>query len=202
MVRRPVISVPRTVEIYKEMLWARRELYSDHDFFLMPAAWEKVCEENIRWRIKLYPSDPKMPVKRKAGIVVFNGSLTLTADQRLFDDANKGCQISNFILAHELGHVALGHHDTGAVIKNFQLFDGPTGLSNLPPTVEELEANYAAAFFQCGAALLDLRRGVLDLARSAACDVSYVRHARSAVLLEPFQRELNKHSKANPRVVL
>ncbi|MDG3040161.1 ImmA/IrrE family metallo-endopeptidase [Roseicyclus marinus] len=202
MARRPIISIPRTAQIYQEMLWARRELYKDHQFFVMTEAWEKICEENDDWQIRAYHSDPSVPVKHKAGVVFFNGRMTLTTDQRLLDDAEKGCRISNFILAHELGHVALGHHATGAVVKNFQLFDGPTGLSNLPPTVEELEANYAAAFFQCGAALSDLRWGVLDLARRAASDVTYVKHARSAVLLPGFQVALDKLSTPNPRVVL
>jgi len=40
--------------------------------------------------------------------------MTLSVDQRLMAEARKGCSLSNFILAHEFAHLALGHHARSA----------------------------------------------------------------------------------------
>jgi hypothetical protein len=75
-------------------------------------------------------------------------------------------------------------------------------MANTPPTLEELEANYAAVFFQCGIALADPRWNPLNLARRAFSDPYYVDKAQTIVQLEVFQREF-RSTKANlKRVIL
>jgi len=148
----PDIATSRMVEIYDEMLSCRRMYCADDEFFLMPDVWEYLCEEDPSWSIKLYRSRETESFKCKAGIVVLGNMLRLTADEQLFVQARAGCNLMNFILAHELGHVALGHHDRNAVTKNFQLSSRRKDMAIIPPTQEELEANFAAIFFS--AALL------------------------------------------------
>ena len=202
MTRRPTLSLSRAAEIWREMLWFRRELYADTDFFRMTAVWEALCNELPFWSMRTYRSNQLEDYKRKAGVVAVGDHVTLTVDERLWENAGNGCKLSNFILAHELGHLALNHHARSAVIKNFQLFSGPNGMSNLPPTAEELEANYAAVFFQCGVALEDKRRDSLHLADRAFSDVTYVRKAQKAVRLEAFELELRRQRERIARVVL
>lgn len=184
------------------MLWFRRELYADHDFFKMPEVWETLCEDIEHWSINTYKSNQLEDYKRKAGVIAFGDRVTLTADEKLLENAWKGCKLSNFILAHELGHLALNHHARSAVTKNFQLFAGPNGMSNIPPTVEELETNFAAVFFQCGSTLEDARWTALQLANRAFSDVNYVKKAQAMVRLEVFKRELWLKRQAHPRVIL
>jgi hypothetical protein len=87
-------------------------------------------------------------------------------------------------------------------MKNFQLFSGPNGMSNIPPTQEELEANYAAVFFQCGVGLQDARWSATRLADRATSDVEYVKKAQARDRLDVFQRELNRPRPKRERVVL
>tara|TARA_Y100000815_G_scaffold20470_1_gene17498 strand:- start:157 stop:738 length:582 start_codon:yes stop_codon:yes gene_type:complete len=193
------------VEIYREVIWVRRELYSDGDFFKVPDAWEKICEGNNKWRTQTYRTEKVEDYKRKAGIVVLDDFVTLSVDDRLMENARKGCKLSNYILAHEIGHLVLDHHAQNAVIKNFQLFSGPNGMSNMPPTKEEMEANIAAVFFQCGVALEDSALEALPLAHRACTDVGYVKRAQRIVQLDVFQKELWRQDscyKRYERVVL
>ncbi|PZQ99719.1 MAG: hypothetical protein DI533_03450 [Cereibacter sphaeroides] len=202
MKNRPVLTTSRAVRIFEEMIDCRRDYCADNQFFRMSDVWAYLCDEDGRWSINTFRSEETEDFKRRAGVIAFGDRVTLTADERLMENAAQGCKLSNFILAHELGHVALGHHAKSATTKNFQLFAGPNGMSNLPPTLEELEANYAAVFFQCGVALLDIRWDPIRLAHRAFSDVNYVRKAQSIVRLEVFQRELRLHKPTYPRVVL
>lgn len=159
-----VLTTKRAVAIFEEMISIRRDYCADSEFFRMDRFWEDVSDEHGNWSIKAYCSSETEDFKRKAGVIEFDGRVTLTVDKRLMENASQGCKLSNFILAHEAGHLGLGHHAKSAVTKNFQLFAGPSGMSNLPPTLEELEANYAATFLQCGVALLDPKWGPVQLA--------------------------------------
>ncbi len=207
MSRRPKISLARAVDIYEEMVGCRRMMYDDQEFFKMSDVLEALCDcekdgsEDI-WRIKTFKTNLTEDYRRKVGVIKFEGSVTLSMDQRFWEKARKGCALCNFTLAHEIGHLGLEHHDTNAKIMNFQLFKGPKGYSNLPPTTEELEANYAAAFFQCGVALVDDTWFPRQLAKRAYSDVSYVEKAQRMVRLPEFQRILNCPKRQNPRVVL
>lgn len=202
MSKRPILTTARAVESFKEMLAFRRDFCADNQFFRMSDVWDYFCDTTEDWKINTYRSRESEDHKRKAGVVSLGHSVTLTVDERLMELARQGCKLSNFILAHEIGHLGLDHHATGAVTKNFQLFAASFGMSNLPPTLEELEANYAAVFFQCGVALFDERLSALHLANRAWSDVEYVRKAQAVVRLEVFKRELALPNPVYPRIVL
>ena len=196
----PVISVARAASIFEEMLSVRRFFCpADHDFFKMSDFWEDLCDEQGNWSVKTYKSKESNDLSRKAGVSAFAGRVTLTLDERLLENARSGCNFSNYVLAHEVGHVALQHFD--ARTKNFEL-SGPDGTWNLPASLEELEANLAAVFLQCGVALLDPRWGPLELANRAFSDENYVRKAQKYVRLEAFQGLLTRPKPKFDRVVL
>ena len=190
MKRKPFLTTARVVQIFDEMLAYRRGFCADNEFVRMHEVWEELCVEGSDWKIRKYRDKKTENFKPKAGVVQFGHSVTLSVDERLFQDAAKGGGLSNYILAHELGHIALDHHASSKVVKNFQLFSGPGGMSIRPPTLEEEEVDYAAVFFQCGQALFDKRLDAVQLARKAFTDVSVVRKAQKIVGLEVFQREL------------
>jgi hypothetical protein len=200
--RKLTLSPLRAAEIFKEMVECRRIYGADTDFFRMADVWEWLCEDGD-CSIKTYRSVEVEDYQRKAGVISFDGKSILTVDERLMENARKGCLLSNYMLAHELGHLALNHHARGAVIKNFQLFSGPDGMMcNAPPTVEELEANIAAVFFQCGIALMDPRWEAINLARRAFSDIHYVKIAQKIVKGEEFLRELKRQMPKRQRVIL
>jgi hypothetical protein len=202
MKRTPFLSTTQVASAFKEMVSCRRLNFGDNEYFRMTDVWRDLSDEEGRWSVKAYQSKETEDYKRKAGVIAFADRVTLIVDEKLWANADRGCKLSNFILAHELGHVALDHHARSMVIKNFQLFAGPSGMSNLPPTPEELEANLAAVFFQCGVALMDPKLDPVQLAHRAFSDVYYVKKAQRIVQLEVFQRELQKLKTNYPRVVL
>lgn len=192
---------PRAVEVFRILVGCRRSFCADNDFFRMDRFWESLCDDEGQWSIKTYRSKETEDFKRKAGIIAFAGRVTLSVDERLMENARRGCKLSNFILAHEAGHLALDHHARGAVIKNFQLFSDSSGMSNVPPSLEELEANYAAVFLQCGVALMDPRWDPVQLAHRAFTDVYYVKKAKRLVQLAAFRNELARQMGKFERVV-
>jgi hypothetical protein len=199
----PSISTTRAAEIYKEVLAYRRIYCADTEFFRMTDFWDWMCSGSGDWSVKLFESNLGDDYKKKAGVVAFGNLVTLTVDRELWDRASQRCRLANFILAHEIGHLALDHHAKNAVTKHFQLFLGPRGMSNIPPTLEEMEANLAAVFLQCGVALENVRWDALDLANRACCDIEYVKRAQRFVRLDVFQKELKRMSITRyPRVVL
>jgi len=202
MTRKPTLSTTRAAEIWRDTLWCRRELYSDQSFFKMTEVWETLCTDIKPWRLKTYRSNQLEDFKRKAGLTVLGDYVTLTVDERLWKNAERGSKLCNFILSHEFGHLALDHHSSCAGTLNFQLFSGPTGMSNSPPTIEELEANFAAVFFQCGVALMDSRMDPIELAHRAFSDVTYVKKAQRIVQLDVFKEAVLRLKSARRRVVL
>ncbi|OIP85384.1 MAG: hypothetical protein AUK37_04260 [Rhodobacterales bacterium CG2_30_65_12] len=200
MKRKPFISTPRAVEVYREMLWWRRELFDDGEFFKVPDAWEAMCEGINTWKTYTYRGLERF--KPKAAMIVFGESAKLCIDERLLDDARKGGKLTNSILAHEIAHLALDHHANSATKKNFQLSAGTKGMSIRPPNSEEFEANLAGVFFQCGVALQDKRLTKLELAHRAFADVELVGLAQQYVQLDIFQRELWHQRTRYERVVL
>jgi len=168
----------------------------------MDQFWKDLTEDDANWSIRTYNSGSRADYELRAGVIAFGDRAILCADGKLLDLAGKGQWMANFVLAHEAAHVGLGHYERSAVVKNFQLFSGRNGLMNLPPTVEELEANYGAAFLQCGTALFDESMSALELARRASSDVRYVEKAQRILRLEPFRRELWRQSRSKGRVIL
>jgi len=197
------LSTRRAAEIYKESLWLRRQLYSDAQTFKVTDAWKEISDGNPKWKTKLHRTKNIEDYELRASLVVLGDFVTLTADERLIEKADRGCKMSNFTLAHEIGgHLNLDHHRNSATLKHFQLFSNERGLCNIPPTLEELEANYGGVFFQCGAALERKDLTAIELANRFNTDVSYARKAQSIVQLEVFQKALNETTKSYPRIVL
>jgi hypothetical protein len=201
MADRPKLTTARTVAIFETMLSYRRIYCADSEFFNMADFWEDLCEGNERFLIKRYRSNSEDSM-RKARVVALDDRVTLTVDEKLLTDARQGSPLSNYILAHEFGHLALDHHAKQAVTKHFDLKDRGLDFAIVPPTVEELEATYTGVFLQCGSALADIRREARDLARRAKTDVYLTQKLQKMVQLDVFQRELNRPKTVYPRVVL
>ncbi|WP_432450626.1 hypothetical protein [Aliiroseovarius marinus] len=191
------------------MIELRRLFCSDDSYFRMSQVWDWLVgddEENVdgyeTTTVKWYKTQTRDPVKDSAGVVAFDGRSTLVAPEWMREEAENGGMFANFTLAHEFAHLALDHHARGAVVKNFQLFSGEFGNANIPPTVEELEANYAAVFFQCGVALLDPNIEATELAKRASSDDYLVKKLKKMCALEIFQTELSALNGRVERVIL
>jgi hypothetical protein len=172
--RRLTFTTARAAEVFHEMISVRRIFCADTEFFRMTDFWKHVCGDTDGWSIRTYRPTAAKEFKRKAGVLAFDGRVTLTVEERLWREAEDGCHFSNFILAHELGHIALEHHAGNAKTKHFRLTANSWDMANIPPTLEELETNFAAVFLQCGVALFDKRWSALDLARRAFSGVDWL----------------------------
>ncbi len=199
---RPSLSTSRAVVIFKGSLECRREYCADIEFFKMPAFLEWLCGDEADWSVKTFSLAPDEQVKRKASVIALDHRVKIRVSEKLMEDARGGCSFSNFILAHEIGHLIADHHFNSAANMNFQLSPGRNGMSNIPPTLRELEANFAAVFLQCGSALLDHRLNAVDLALRAHSDVNSVRKAQRIVRLDVFQKELHRLKPARERAVM
>lgn len=198
----PTISLKRAVEVFRAMLSLRRDLLADGTFVRAIDIWEELSEDDPKWKTKLVRSGKGEDYARRLGIVAFGDFVTLIIDEFLWQKAKSGCMFTNFLVAHELTHLGLDHHARNAVTKNYQIYSGPNGMCNIPPTAEEYETNLGAVFFQCGMALFDESLSDLELARRSFSDPNYVKKARRMVRLEAFQNELNRPRPQYPRVVL
>ncbi len=197
--KRPAVTTTRMAEIYIEMVFLRREYMEychehsgDTLFFKMSDFWNWLCEGSSEFKIKKYRSDQTKDFSRRASIVALGNWMTLTVDERLFAKAADGDKFANYILAHEFGHLALGHSEISATKRNYLMSESARGMANIPATVEELEANLAAPFFQCGKLLEDARWDAVHLANRAFSDVYSVERAQKFVRLEIFQREVRR----------
>ncbi|NVO56447.1 hypothetical protein HW561_11675 [Rhodobacteraceae bacterium B1Z28] len=198
------LTTPEAVSLFREMIGYRRHYCEDTEFFRMTDFWNWLADGDGdgEVKIKTYRTENEEDYKRKAGVVAFGERATLVVDEKLLENADTGCKLSNYMLAHEFAHLALDHHAQGAVVKNFKLYSTASGNANVPPTKEEYEANLAAVFFQCGIALLDPKLDALSLAHRANSDVSYVKKAVRMCRLEVFRDELKRQSYGIERVVL
>ena len=204
MAKKQSLTTPEAVSLFREMVAYRRLCYEDTEFFRMTDVWNWLADGDGAGEvtIKTYRTENAEDYKCKAGVVAFGECATLVVDEKLLKNANSGCKLSNYMLAHEFAHLALDHHTQGAVVKNFKLYSTANGNANIPPTKEEYEANLAAVFFQCGPALLDLQWDALTLANQANSDVYYVKKAVRMCRLEVFRDELKRQSYGIERVVL
>lgn len=198
----PFLSTQRAAEIFRKMHQIRRVYARDDQFFKMSDVWSSLADQDGVVKIKTFRDLSKHPAELKAGVVEFDGRVTLVADKRVLELASKGEMFSNFKLAHELAHLGLDHHAKAAFVKNFQLYDAGSGLANVPPTQEELEANYGAVFFQCGMALLDESTDSIKIIRRAYSDVTYTKKACRICRLDIFREELDRLSLKRPRKIL
>lgn len=196
------LTTPEAVSLFREMIGYRRIYCEDTKFFRMTDVWNWLADSEGEVKIKTYRTENAEDYKRKAGVVAFGKRSTLVVDKKLLENADDGCKLSNFMLAHEFAHLALDHHAQGAVVKNFQLFATASGSANIPPTKEEYEANLAAVFFQCGVALLNPTLDPLTLAHRAHSDVTEVKKATRMCRLDVFRDELKRQTYGVKRVVL
>ena len=203
MSRRLSLSTNRAAEIYHESLWLRRELCSDSQSFKMTDAWGEIYNQNPTWKTKILPVDQENDHELKANILVFDDHVTLRADEILFEKADRGCKIANFIFAHEIGgHLNLDHHKNSSKLKHFQLFSNGSQMCNLPPNLEEVEANFGGVFLQAGIALERTDLSALDIANRFYTDVLYVEKAQKMVRLDVFKRALHTRRNKYQRVIL
>lgn len=206
----PSISLFRLADIYEKLISVRREyqfIADAQDFFRMTDFWEWLCDGDGGFAINRFNSSRAEP-PMKAAVVAFDHKVTLTIHDQIWSQASEGCRQSNFVLAHEFAHLALEHHARQAVSKNFMLYSGPNGNCNRPPTIEELEANYAAVIFQCGAGLANPAWPPLDLAKRALSDISLVKKLAPIVRSDHFRLILDRRrserlrQQSHPRVIL
>lgn len=184
------------------MVSLRRIYCEDSEFFRMNEVWEWLADGDDGIKINKYRAGNKENYKRKAGVVALDDKFTLSVDEVLWKNAQNGGLLENYMLAHEFAHLGHDHHAKGAVTKNFQLYDSPFGMANIPPTFEEYEANLSAVFFQCGVALLDQNVEALSLVRRAHSDFTYVKKALGMCRLDVFRDELKRQTYGVKRVVL
>jgi len=199
---RPILSAARAASVFKEMVGLRRYCCNDSQYFGMSEIWDDLAEDSDEINIKFSKSAHLDFDNSKAGVVAFDKFATLIVPETMWAKAVEGDRFANFTLAHEFAHLALEHHLMSANVKNFQLTNRGNDLANIPPNSEELEANYAAVFFQCGDALMEPNIDALNLAKRACTDVYYVKKAISLCKLEAFRRELEILYARYERVIL
>jgi hypothetical protein len=196
-----ILTTKRAVTIFEEMVSCRRDYCADDEFFKMTDVWEYLCEDSAEWKIKFFHQRPGQALRPLAAVTEFDHHVRLLVESALWSNAQRGDKLSNFVLAHEAGHLQL-RHNSRAAVRHFLLIAGEKGNSVIPQDYFELEANFAGVVFQCGAALLDPSLSASELARRAFSDVALVKKAQSMVRTEVFQRELNRPCPSYPRVVL
>ncbi|MEM9871799.1 MAG: hypothetical protein AAF822_11115 [Pseudomonadota bacterium] len=171
------------------------------------ARWQVFQGERLLARRRTRHSEVKIKYHNgdalKASTIAIGDLTTLISPRKVFENADRGCGLANFILAHEVGHISEGHHHIAGVgTRNFQLFQTETGLANNPPTIEELETNYAATFFLCGPAIFDLRRDAVRLGNIANCDISHIKKVRKLLEDVEFWKEMIRLINQVDRVTL
>ncbi|WP_298919410.1 hypothetical protein [uncultured Roseobacter sp.] len=197
----PTITPKRAAEAFYELLTLRRMFLEDERYAKLTEYLDILTDDNADTRIKTF--DAKTHAQEvKAGSLALFGKVIFIVSNQLLEKARKGCKLANFTLAHEFAHVELGHHEDQKIVKNFQLFSTEQGQANIPPTDEELEANFGATFFQCGVALLDPDADPISLANRAYTDVGYVKKSLRICQSEVFRKELEILTAPKPRAVL
>ena len=200
MKKAPFLTTKRAVEIFEEMVSCRRDYCADKEFFRATDVWKYLCEDSDEWRIKFFHQGSIQELRPLAAVAKFNHSVRLTVDARWWSNAERGDKLSNFVLAHELGHLQL-RHNAGSAGRHFLMVAGIGGNSVIPQDYFELEANFAAVSFQCGVTLLDPALSAVDLADRAFCDVAQVKKTQSMVQLDVFRRELNRPRPTHPTAI-
>ena len=189
------LNSKRAVMAFREMVDCRREFCPDNQFFRAIEFWEWLAKDNEYTKIKTFLSEGSEKLKQ-ASVVALEERVTLIISDEMINAARRGNGFVNTILAHELSHFALGHHESTANLRNFQLgLNGDVRVVR-PDSVEELEADYASVFFLCGIALLEKDADPVDLARRAFADVSLVKKAINICRVPAFLEELDRQKRA------
>lgn len=195
-----ILTTKRAAFIFEAMLSCRRDYCADNQFFKMTDVWKFLCEDSEQWKIKFFHRRELDQQGPQAAVSEFDQNVRLTVDARLWANAERGDKLSNFVLGHEIGHLQLRHNARFAT-RQFQMITGKRGLSVIPQSLYELEANFAAVSFQCGTALQNQQMIATELADRSFCDVSVVKNAQRMVQLDVFQQELARPRPSYPRVI-
>jgi hypothetical protein len=195
-----ILTTRETVRIFEDMVSCRRALYADNEFQKMTDVWKELCQDSEEWKIKLYQRGKKDLDRPQAAVAVLGQHVRLTVSAELWADAESGDGVSNFILAHELGHVGEGHNSRFAT-RHFHMASTANGHAIIPKSYYEKVADFAAVAFQCGVALLDASLSAADLARLAFSDLEQVQNAQRMVQSTVFCRELARPRAAVKREV-
>lgn len=195
-----ILTTQRAVRIFEGMISCRREFFADNEFFKMTDLWKDLCEDSSEWRIKFYRRGPKDLDRPQAAVAEFDNNVRLTVSEELWTDAESGDGVSNFILAHEIGHVGQ-RHNSRFPTRHFQMASGKNGHTILPKSYYEKEADFAAVAFQCGVTLLDRNVSGVVLAKLAFSDIEQVQKVQRMVQSEVFRRELAQPRQVTPREV-
>lgn len=196
-----VLTTQRAARIFEDMVCCRRDYCADDENFKMTDVWKYLCEGGSDWKIKFYRRPQTEANGPQAAVAEFDYKVRLTVSEELWAEAERGDGRSNFILAHELGHIGR-RHNAQFPTRHFDPAVSADGLSFVPKSYFEKEADFAAVAFQCGVTLLDSQLSAAELANRAFCDVEQVRKAQRMVQLDVFRRELARPRPVYPRVVL
>lgn len=194
------LSEARLVHIFHEMNWYRGEFIDEKKFCKMSDVWETYERDVDEVKIKEFNVD-KEEDGRVARVVEFAGRFTLIVPSSMMDKARAGDGFSNFQLAHEFSHVALGHHEHGAGKLYFRMTKSERfGYSDQFDDPKEIEASIAAVFFQCGISLLAPDVSASFLAQRAFSDYKWVKRALIICRSTSFQNEMHKYQEARKNV--
>ena len=114
---------------FKTMISVRREYCADTEFFLMTSFWDSLSEGDSSISIKKYRSSTGDDFLRRAAVHRFDDQIKLIVDRALWENAERGNGVFNFLLAHECAHVCLDHHRNGHGVKNFKMAQSRFGVS-------------------------------------------------------------------------
>jgi hypothetical protein len=195
-----ILTTQEGVRIFEEMVSCRRAICADNEFPKMTDVWQDLCEGSKEWKIKFYRRGQRDLDRPQAAVAEFDQHVRLTVSEELWADAESGDGVSNFILAHELGHVGERHNARFAT-RHFQMASTAKGHAILPKSYYEKVADFAAVAFQCGVALLDENLSGADLAKLAFSDLEQVQNAQRMVQSKVFRREFARPRVAVPREV-
>lgn len=202
MANEPTLGANRAAEISREVFWYRGYVAEPRQYFKMSDVIEDALRDGDVFRLREFDPGDDLLKRRKAGVVGFAGKYSFILPKGMMEGAREGQKEDNYALAHEWCHIILGHHESGAVVKNYQLFQTESGNVNRPPTQEELETNFAATLFQCGEAIFDKGVDPVRLGNRAFTNISEVRKVTRICQTSSFQEAVDKLIASRPRVVL
>ncbi len=204
---RPTITPKRIVQISRETeSWRRLYFDDNHDEAkngILNAAkcWEwfaSYLPETVKIR---FDHNLDRTEKRVAFVLKLDPYIRLISSKLKFEKAKKGARFQNFVLAHEIAHIILGHSENSTSAKPFSLHSENGVLKALAEDVDEVEAHYGAILLQIGDQIFEKDFDVTATLKIAATDEVTLRRLAKICQLDTVQR-LWKESQKIPRVVL
>ncbi len=204
---RPAITPQRLIQVSREMESWRRPYFDDNPYeakvgvINSAKVWEWFADYlsetvKIRFDRNLDKTD-----KRVAFVLKLDPYIRLVSSKIKFEKAKKGAWFPNFVLAHEIAHIFLGHSETTTAAKPFSLHSENGVLMALAEDVDELEAHYGAIFLQVGDQIFEKDFDVTAIMKIAATDAVTLRRLARICQMDSVQK-LWKESKNIRRVIL